>query len=72
MEGPARDLAAQQLRGFGATDADSSKNVDAIIINAAGCGAMLKDYAHMMHGTPTRRGRRASSQAKVAATSASS
>jgi glycolate oxidase iron-sulfur subunit len=26
-------------------------NVDAIIINAAGCGAMIKDYAHLMHGT---------------------
>ncbi|HLN28390.1 MAG TPA: (Fe-S)-binding protein [Gemmataceae bacterium] len=26
--------------------------VDAIIVNAAGCGAMLKDYAHLMHDTP--------------------
>ena len=27
-------------------------NVDAIITNAAGCGAQLKDYAHMMANTP--------------------
>jgi glycolate oxidase iron-sulfur subunit len=28
------------------------REVDAIIINAAGCGAMLKDYAHLLHATP--------------------
>ncbi len=26
--------------------------VDAIVVNAAGCGAMLKDYAHLLHHTP--------------------
>src|SRR6202011_3385206 len=26
--------------------------VDAIIVNAAGCGAMLKDYGHLLHNTP--------------------
>jgi glycolate oxidase iron-sulfur subunit len=25
---------------------------DAVIVNAAGCGAMLKDYAHLMHHDP--------------------
>ncbi len=27
-------------------------DLDAIITNAAGCGAMLKDYGHLFHGTP--------------------
>lgn len=31
------------------TEAD---DVDAIIVNAAGCGAMLKDYGHLFHNTP--------------------
>jgi glycolate oxidase iron-sulfur subunit len=26
--------------------------VDAVIVNAAGCGAMLKDYGHLLHDTP--------------------
>jgi glycolate oxidase iron-sulfur subunit len=26
--------------------------VDAIVVNAAGCGAMLKDYAHLLHDSP--------------------
>lgn len=26
--------------------------LDAIIVNAAGCGAMLKDYAHLLHASP--------------------
>lgn len=25
---------------------------DAIIVNAAGCGAMLKDYGHLLHNSP--------------------
>ncbi|MFO0808422.1 MAG: heterodisulfide reductase-related iron-sulfur binding cluster [Gemmataceae bacterium] len=33
--------------GFGPTDLG---DVDAIVTNAAGCGAMLKDYAHLLHG----------------------
>jgi glycolate oxidase iron-sulfur subunit len=27
------------------------ESVDAIIVNAAGCGAMLKDYGHLFHDT---------------------
>jgi glycolate oxidase iron-sulfur subunit len=42
VEGPAFDLAKVNLHAF---DLDS---VDAIIVNAAGCGAMLKDYGHLL------------------------
>ncbi|MFO0908388.1 MAG: heterodisulfide reductase-related iron-sulfur binding cluster [Isosphaeraceae bacterium] len=40
-EATARELARTNLRAF---DLDS---VDAIIVNAAGCGAMLKEYGHL-------------------------
>lgn len=50
MEAPARELAAANCTAFGMTGAEAD-SVDAIIINAAGCGAMIKDYAHLMHGT---------------------
>jgi glycolate oxidase iron-sulfur subunit len=42
VEPPALRLARQNLAAFGA------EPVDAIIVNAAGCGAMLKDYAHIL------------------------
>jgi glycolate oxidase iron-sulfur subunit len=42
IEEPALDLARQNLAVFG------SAAVDAIVVNAAGCGAMLKDYAHIL------------------------
>ena len=42
VEQPAFELARRNLAAFLATD------VDAIIVNAAGCGAMLKDYAHIL------------------------
>jgi glycolate oxidase iron-sulfur subunit len=42
VEGPALDLARTNLAAF---DPDA---FDAIIVNAAGCGAMLKDYAHLL------------------------
>ena len=45
-EEPAQQFALQNCRAF---DPDS---VDAIIVNAAGCGAMLKDYHHLLHNTP--------------------
>ena len=51
MEHQARELAAANCSAFGMTGAEAD-GVDAIIINAAGCGAMLKDYTHLMHGTP--------------------
>ena len=44
VEGPALDLARKNLAVFGELEPD------AIIVNAAGCGAMLKDYAHVLPG----------------------
>jgi glycolate oxidase iron-sulfur subunit len=42
VEQPALGLARRNMTAFGAED------VDAIIVNAAGCGAMLKDYRHIL------------------------
>ena len=46
QEGPARQFATGNCRAFPADE------VDAIIVNAADCGAMLKDYGHLLHDTP--------------------
>jgi glycolate oxidase iron-sulfur subunit len=43
QEEPARQLAQTNCAAFAPQD------VDAIIVNAAGCGAMLKDYGHLVH-----------------------
>jgi glycolate oxidase iron-sulfur subunit len=51
QENTARTLAAANCSAFG-VDTPDWKTLDAIITNAAGCGAMLKDYAHMTHGRP--------------------
>ncbi len=40
---PARELADTNLAAL------DYKNVDAVIVNVAGCGAMLKDYGHHWH-----------------------
>jgi glycolate oxidase iron-sulfur subunit len=42
VDAPALELARTNIEVFGAA------GVDAIIVNAAGCGAMLKDYAHIL------------------------
>ena len=42
VEGPALDLARQNLKAFPIDE------FDAIIVNVAGCGAMLKDYSHIL------------------------
>jgi glycolate oxidase iron-sulfur subunit len=42
-DAPALELARANARCFAAAD------VDAVIVNVAGCGAMLKDYAHVAH-----------------------
>jgi glycolate oxidase iron-sulfur subunit len=42
VEEPALELATQNMKAF---DPDQ---FDAIIVNAAGCGAMLKDYPHVL------------------------
>ncbi len=46
LEMPARKFAQQNCAAFLPGD------IDAIIVNAAGCGAMLKDYGHLFHGLP--------------------
>jgi len=45
LEEPARAFASANCEAFG-------QDVDAIIVNAAGCGAMLRDYGHLLHDTP--------------------
>jgi glycolate oxidase iron-sulfur subunit len=44
QEEPAQRLAQVNCEVFGASQ------VDAVIVNAAGCGAMLKDYGHLLSG----------------------
>ena len=60
QEAPAQEFAAANCAAFGPDCA----GVDAIVVNAAGCGAMLKDYAHLLHATPSSAAGRAF-QAKV-------
>ncbi len=48
-EEPARAFARRNCDVFLPELAEA---VDAIIVNAAGCGAMLKDYGHLFRGTP--------------------
>jgi glycolate oxidase iron-sulfur subunit len=43
----ARKLARQNIEAFEATGADY------YLVNASGCGAALKDYAHLLHDDPT-------------------
>src|SRR5262249_42178851 len=43
FEDPAMGLIRANLQAFNPDD------YDAIIVNAAGCGAMLKDYGHLLH-----------------------
>jgi glycolate oxidase iron-sulfur subunit len=45
--GPAAAFASRNCSAF-----DTPEGVDAIITNAAGCGAMLKDYHHLLHDSP--------------------
>jgi glycolate oxidase iron-sulfur subunit len=54
---PARSLADENLAAF------DYRNVDAIIVNVAGCGAMLKDYGHHWHDA--RQAERSEFAAKV-------
>jgi glycolate oxidase iron-sulfur subunit len=44
VEGPALDFARRNIRVF------RPDEFDAIIVNAAGCGAMLRDYGHLLPG----------------------
>jgi glycolate oxidase iron-sulfur subunit len=52
----ARRLARQNLEAF------AQARVDWIVINAAGCGAMLKEYHEILHRDPMLRGYRAAVQ----------
>src|SRR5205085_495506 len=54
---PARKLADANVAAFRAAD------VDAVIVNVAGCGSMLKDYGHHWHDE--RQPERAALAAKV-------
>ena len=47
QEQPAQKLACANLAAF----SPELEKLDAIIVNAAGCGAMLKDYGHFLQGT---------------------
>jgi glycolate oxidase iron-sulfur subunit len=47
QEEPAKKFAEQNLATF--LDSDLGKQMDAVIVNAAGCGAMLKEYGHIFH-----------------------
>jgi glycolate oxidase iron-sulfur subunit len=49
QETPAKLRAQQNCTAF------DPAGVDAIVVNAAGCGAMLKDYGHLLHGTNNER-----------------
>src|SRR5262249_25892342 len=50
-EEPAQQFAAANCAAFGPGLGSGAEPVDAIIVNAAGCGAMLKDYGHLLHKT---------------------
>ncbi|HEV3146967.1 MAG TPA: (Fe-S)-binding protein [Gemmataceae bacterium] len=48
QEEPAVKFAEKNLAAFGFTSAEW-ESLDAIVVNVAGCGAMLKDYSHLLH-----------------------
>ncbi len=48
LDEPAKQFARANCETFLPDDSA----LDAIIVNAAGCGAMLKDYGHLFHDTP--------------------
>jgi glycolate oxidase iron-sulfur subunit len=52
QEEPAQQFASANCAAFGLGFSGTGESVDAIITNAAGCGAMLKDYGHLLHSTP--------------------
>jgi glycolate oxidase iron-sulfur subunit len=58
IEDPALQLARQNLKAFG------GENLDAVIVNAAGCGAMLKEYPHLFRDADHEAALRFSSKVK--------
>jgi glycolate oxidase iron-sulfur subunit len=64
-EKPAQRFAEANCEVFGPALEPGIHELDAIITNAAGCGAMLKDYGHLLHDTPSaRRGARFAGKVK--------
>ncbi|MCI0459505.1 MAG: 4Fe-4S dicluster domain-containing protein [Gemmataceae bacterium] len=61
QEEPARQFAARNCEVFGPGLTGGADGVDAIIVNAAGCGAMLKDYHHLL---PDQRGQKFAARVK--------
>ena len=59
QEKEALDLARKMI------DAFESMKVDAIVVNAAGCGAVLKDYGYLLRDDPEYRERAMAFSAKV-------
>jgi glycolate oxidase iron-sulfur subunit len=52
LQAPAQQFASANCEAFAPALTDGTEQVDAIIVNAAGCGAMLKDYGHLVHDQP--------------------
>ena len=53
LDQPAKQFAQQNCEIFlPSAPGMAGVEVDAIIVNAAGCGAMLKDYGHLFHHSP--------------------
>ena len=50
-EEKAKALAAANCAVFEGRDSQADRQIDAVIVNAAGCGAMLKDYGHLLQNT---------------------
>lgn len=61
---PARELADTNVAAF------QADNFDAVIVNVAGCGSMLKDYGHHWHGEQTHAAGAAGSAPAAAAAAA--
>ncbi|MBC8077389.1 MAG: 4Fe-4S dicluster domain-containing protein [Chloroflexales bacterium] len=58
LEG-ARELARRNIAAF------AGLGLDAVIVNAAGCGSTLKEYGHLLHDDPAWAARAATFTAKV-------
>lgn len=52
QEAPAQERARRNCDVFGPGIEAIADQVDAVIVNAAGCGAMLKDYGHLLESSP--------------------
>src|SRR5262249_23321931 len=49
---PAQQFASANCEAFGPGLSEGVEAVDAIITNAGGCGPVLKEHGHLLHGTP--------------------